>query len=252
MRIWDVHPGYLSRQGLVGEHAELHGLASVLRAARQPAPAKASPGAAKRRRAYAKLLASHPEVQRWRDFGWALGQRHRLLVSEMALRGIRHESPLVLRTAPGAWPTAFLDAPAEQFHLLAAKYAAAKASTRGRIPLPRSAQELWAQHKYSVLARDQAAYRALGRRTSALRDQQGVAALALELAAWLRRPPTSGNARNAVEHMWGYVDAAAVRPLKASRTRTALRILGRLATEQEATYLLGQTALSELAAWPVD
>lgn len=251
MRIWDIHPGYLSRQSLVGEHAELHGLASVLRAARQPPPAKASGGAAKRRRAYAKLATSHPEVQRWLGFGWALGQRHRLLVAEMTLRGIRHRSPLVLRTGPGMWPTAFLDAPAEQFQLLDAKYAA-KVPTRGRIPLPRSAQELWAQHKYSVLARDQAAYRALGRRVSALRGQQALAGLALELTAWLRRPPTSGDARNALEHMWGYVEAAAVRPLAASRTDTALRVLGRLAAEQEAAYLLGQTALSELAAWPVD
>lgn len=249
MRIWDVHPGYLSRRSLVGEHAELHGLASILRAQRPPA-AKAAGGPAKRRRAGAKL-ANHPEVRRWRGFGWALCQRHRLLVEEMALRGIRHQSPVVLRTAAGEWPMAFLDAPVEQFRLLAAKCSTTKA-TGGRIPLPRSAQELWAQHKYSVLARDQAAYRALGLRASALRGQEGMAELALELVAWLRRPPTSGNARNAVEHMWGYVDAAAVRPLAALRTRTALRTVGRLAVAQGATYLLGQTALAELAAWPID
>ena len=251
MRIWDVHPGYLSRRSLVGEHAELHGLASILRARRQPA-AKAAGGPAKRRPADAKLAANHPEVRRWRGFGWALCQRHRLLVEEMTLRGIRHQSPVVLRTAAGEWPTAFLDAPAEQLRLLAAKYSTAKAATGGRIPLPRSAQELWAQHKYSVLARDQAAYRALGLRASALRGQEGMAELALELVAWLRRPPTSGNARNAVEHMWGYVDAAATHPLAELRTRTALRTVGRLAVAQGATYLLGQTALAELAAWPID
>lgn len=251
MRIWDVHPGYLSRQGLVGEHAHLHGLASILRAGRQPA-ARAAHWAGKRRRTYARLASSHPEARRWQGFGWALAQRHRLLVAEMALRGLGHQSPVALRTAPGAWPPAFVDAPAEQFRLLTAKYAAATTTTRGRIPLPRSAQELWAQHKYSVLARDQAAYRALGPRVSGLRGQDGMVELAHELTAWLRRPPTAGNTRNAVEHMWGYVDAAAVRPLAALRTGAALRTVGRLASAQGVAYLLGQTALTELAAWPVE
>lgn len=244
MRIWDVHPGYLSRQSLVGEHAELHGLASVLRARRQ-VPAQARAGGRRAGRSH----ANHPEAKRWQGFGWALGQRHRLLVAEMALRGIRHQSPLALRAASGAWPPAFVDPPAEQFRLLAAKYAAA---TAGRIPLPRSAQELWAQHKYSVLARDQAGYRALGSRVSALRGAAGMAELALELVGWLRRPPTAGNLRNAVEHMWGYVDASAVRPFRGLKARAALGLVGRLAAEQGAPYLLGQTALSELAAWPID
>ena len=30
MRIWDVSPGYLNRQSLLGEHRELHGLVSIL------------------------------------------------------------------------------------------------------------------------------------------------------------------------------------------------------------------------------
>ena len=30
MCVWDVHPGYLNRQSLLGEHRELHGIASIL------------------------------------------------------------------------------------------------------------------------------------------------------------------------------------------------------------------------------
>ena len=251
MRIWDIHPGYLSRQSLLGEHAELHGLASILRAQRQPSALAGRGRRAKRAGGY----ANHPEVKRWRTFGWALGHRHKLLVAEMAQRGFRHQSPVTLRAAAGAWPRAFLDAPAEQFALLAAKYSAAATAgsiKAGRIPLPRSPQELWAQHKYSVLARNQAAYRELGRRVSAIGGQDGMAELASELVAWLRRPPPPGNARNAVEHMWGYLDTSAARPFADLKTRTALRAIGRLAEEQQATYLLAQTALTELAAWPVD
>nr|WP_320015958.1 pyrimidine dimer DNA glycosylase/endonuclease V [uncultured Desulfobacter sp.] len=30
MRIWDLHPGYLNRRSLLGEHRELHGMASII------------------------------------------------------------------------------------------------------------------------------------------------------------------------------------------------------------------------------
>lgn len=226
MRIWDVHPAYLSRESLLGEHALLHGLAARLRSG-------------------APRNAAHPETARWRGCGWALAQRHRLVVAEMALRGFGHHSKLALRTAAGTWPSKFVDPPADQFSLLDAKYEAAGQS--GRLALPRSSHELWAQHKYSVMAREQAAYRQLGRRVSALRGKEGFAALALELVGWLRRPPSAGDLRNAVEHMWGYVDAQGERPLG---VQAAVRRIGRLAQAQGVAYLLAQTALTDLAAWP--
>ena len=67
MRIWDVHPGYLNRQSLLGEHHELHGLVNVL---------------TQNKKGYSK----HPETLRWVGYGWALKQRHALLAAEMALR----------------------------------------------------------------------------------------------------------------------------------------------------------------------
>jgi pyrimidine dimer DNA glycosylase len=30
LRVWDVSPGYLNRQSLLGEHRELHGLHAIL------------------------------------------------------------------------------------------------------------------------------------------------------------------------------------------------------------------------------
>ena len=48
-------------------------------------------------------------------------------------------------------PAVFVDAPGEQFAILERKY---RGREPGRIPLPRSSHELWAQHKFSVLARD--------------------------------------------------------------------------------------------------
>lgn len=229
MRVWDVHPGYLSRESLLGEHALLHGLAARLRDDRPH-------------------NATHPETARWRGCGWALGQRHRLVVAEMALRGFGHHSKLALRTAAGRWPEAFVDPPAAQFSLLAAKYEAARQA--GRIALPRTSHELWAQHKYSVLAREQTAYRELGRRVSALRGKEGFAELALELVGWLRRPPPAGDLRNAVEHMWGYLNVQGEAPISETSTHTAVRKIDRLAQAQNVAYLLAQTALTDLAAWP--
>ena len=60
MRIWDLHPGYLNRQSLLGEHRELHGMVSIIVNGK-------------------KGYSRHPETLRWADFGWALYKRHQLL-----------------------------------------------------------------------------------------------------------------------------------------------------------------------------
>ncbi|WP_319576332.1 pyrimidine dimer DNA glycosylase/endonuclease V [uncultured Desulfobacter sp.] len=72
MRIWDLHPGYLNRRSLLGEHRELHGMASIIVNGK-------------------KGYARHPETLRWMNFGWALNKRHQLLSAEMKLRGFPTE-----------------------------------------------------------------------------------------------------------------------------------------------------------------
>ncbi|MCE2424922.1 MAG: DUF1722 domain-containing protein [Pseudomonadales bacterium] len=225
MRIWDVHPGYLDRQRLLGEHRELHGVVSIL---------------VKNLAGYAQ----HPETRRWDGCGWALRHRHRLLACEMSFRGYRDKTPVRLRSSPGRWPSTFVDAPGEQFTLLAAKYGG---TSTGRIPLPRTSHELWSHHKYSVLARDQAAYRALGRRVGNLRGREGFEELALELTNWMRKPPTAGNLLNAVQHMAGHL-AARIDP-RCTTPPGRLRAIERQAAVEAPPYLLTQTALTELAAW---
>ena len=46
MRIWDINPGYLNRQSLLGEHRELHGIVSIIRDNK-------------------KGYSRHPETLRW-------------------------------------------------------------------------------------------------------------------------------------------------------------------------------------------
>lgn len=186
MRIWDVHPGYLNRGSLLGEHRELHAVVTVIDEGK---------------RGY----ANHPETRRWRGCGWALRMRHALLAGEMALRGYTDRSPVTSSSNAGKWPQVYVDAPARQFELLAGKYAGREP---GRIPLPRTVHELWSHHKYSVLARNVGEYESIGREVAS--KSVGFAELAGRLIELLRVPPEAGGIRNAALHMWGYVSDAAV------------------------------------------
>ena len=227
MRIWDVAAGYLNRQSLLGEHRELHGLYRI----------------------HALRLAGysrHPETIRWKRALSGLKQRHQQLVAEMALRGYVDRTPLAARSRRIAWPSAFIDLPSRQFELLQGKYIDRE---QGRVPLPRGAAAIWAQHKYSVMARDVEAYRTIGRRVARLRRGSGFEELALELTLLLRDVPSLARSANAIEHMWGYVSKMASIAQRAHAARSPRRMLQAtqaLALVHRQPYLLSSTALSEL------
>lgn len=234
MRIWDVHPGYLSAQSLVAEHRDIHGSLTVLRASDE-------------------TYADDEEVARWRGHAGALRQRHDVVVAELDLRGFRHDTAAPQEGPPGEWPVEYVEPPAQQLRTLAALQ-----SDRdpGRLPVPRSAQELWAQHKYSVMARDPQEGRNLGKRVAELRSGDGLPVLAAELVEVLRDPPRNGNRRNAIEHMWGYVSEFApeetrgrIQEILEQQPTQVLQLIAHLARQHKTEYLLHSTALSDLAAW---
>ncbi|MFH7320541.1 pyrimidine dimer DNA glycosylase/endonuclease V [Desulfurivibrio sp. D14AmB] len=115
MRVWDIHPGYLNRLSLLGEHRELHGIVAIISQGK-------------------KGYSRHPETRRWAGHGWALAQRHRLLACEMALRGFTDRSPVELTGRPGSWPVSYLDVPAAQFARLAEKYRDKEPGRPGDLP----------------------------------------------------------------------------------------------------------------------
>lgn len=84
MRIWDVHPKFLCRKHLLGEHRELHGLWNIL------TKHKGKGG-----------YSHHPETLRWVGKQRALYVRHEALVMEFMNRGYRHHTPLDRRFASG-------------------------------------------------------------------------------------------------------------------------------------------------------
>ena len=136
-----------------------------------------------------------------------------------------------------------------QLSILAEKY---KNIEQGRIPLPRSVQQVWAQHKYSVMARDAAEYRRMGSWVASRKTGNGMSDVYQELVSLLRSPPDEGNLLNAVQHMWGYVSrftSLSGKEISRKSIRGLLKEIQRLAFRNDVVYLKESTALGELHAW---
>lgn len=227
MRIWDVSAGYLNRGSLLSEHRELHGLRSILVHGK-------------------KGDSRHPETMRWSGCLSGLDRRHECLAAEMRLRGYVDRTPVDSQPKAVRWPGSYVTEPAEQIHLLQEKYIG---EPEGRIPLPRRVPELWAHHKYSVLARDPAEYRRIGRRVSSMTAASDIVPLTKELVELLRVAPTHGRLANALDHMWGHVNSSAAPDEVSAARETPLRLLEmivRIALRVREPYLTRSTALSEL------
>ncbi|MCI5132686.1 MAG: DUF1722 domain-containing protein, partial [Candidatus Electrothrix sp. EH2] len=196
-----------------------------------------------------KGYSKHPETLRWVGYGWALRMRHELLAAEMSLRGFNEKSPVRTESNKGIWPKEYINTPHEQFALLAEKY---REKEPGRIPLPRNAQQLWSQHKYSLMARNIRLYKMIGRAVATTSTPEDLSALAALLTETLRTAPSPGGIRNALQHMWGYVSAYVPHAERNTETWTLHRLLDAVqqgALEKQEPYLLASTALSELRIW---
>jgi hypothetical protein len=226
MRIWDINPGYLNSDSLLKEHLKVHETVSVLTSR-------------------TNRIQSDREIIRWTGFGWALKKRHQIIVAELALRGYADISPVLTRSGKGLWPEINADDLFIQLEMLAE-------NESGRIPLPINAQQLWSQHKYSVLARDHNLYKRIGKKVAGMRRNADFSDLAVQLTRVLEQPPSEGGMRNALQHMWGHVTGED----ESSRSDIVERPPGKLlkeiqhrAVETNEPYLMASTALSELMAW---
>jgi len=226
MRIWDIDPGFLNAQSLLGEHRELHGIHAII---------------SKGKIGYSR----HPETLRWVSHLPALVIRHGLLVEEMTLRGFNHYSPIDSDGSNIEWPPAFIDHPAAQFRLLHNKYLEKK---MGRISLPKNIQELWASHKYSVMARDPATCKKFGQMVAS--DEISFEELSWKLVQLMHTPPPPGRHANAVSHMWGYIaDYSPVVEPQRLTTGELLQEIQEKSHKYNVDYLLRSSALGELKLW---
>jgi len=233
-QVLDIHPGYFGRQHLVDEY-RLLGSALAAGSAQKPGE------------------RANPSMRRWQEYSWAAYRRFLWIRAEIDFRGITLSTPALDVQDPKrkyAWPNP-ISSPAKQFGLI--NEGQIEDGT-GRIPLPRNSQQLWAQHKYSVMARDANHYRSLGPRVARLRTDKEFMNLAEELTGLLRLQPSEGGLRNALQHMWGHVsgtnksnpgvnDWSLVRVIKEIKCQ---------ALTQDEKYLLHSTALTELQTWLPD
>ena len=228
MRVWDVDPGYLNRQSLLGEHREIHAILSIVTQDK-------------------KGYAHHPETLRWKDRLGALKHRHDLVVSEMQLRGYQHHSPATVQGS-SAWPDEFVDPPGRQFTILRHKYVDRE---HGRIPLPRTAKELWAHHRFSVIARDPEYCRQTEQVLAQPQNDISFEQLAHDLVEILRRCPPEQQLTNALGLMWDHVagSAQAIYPDMQNDPEALIRATREFSIEHHVIPLLESTALSDLHTW---
>jgi len=227
MRVWDINPGYLSNQNLLGEHVEIHAIYSVI---------------TKNKKGY----SNHPETKRWIKNICGLKSRHDLVVSEMYIRGFRHNSDINYSNE-GGYPDSYIDFPFEQLLILKNKYSL-KINTSPRIPVPKNIQELWSQHKYSALARTPVRYKQIGKSIASSKNMK-IEELALELTEMLRIQPVQPRLINAVEHLFGYVSKYCREKNECASLKSKFELIIKLAFENNVEYLLHSTALSDFYFW---
>ncbi|MCJ7772971.1 MAG: YbgA family protein, partial [Desulfobacterales bacterium] len=158
-------------------------------------------------------------------------------------------SPVLIDGRKDKWPLKYIDLPHSQFALLKKKY---EVKPNGRIFLPKTTQELWANHKYSVLARDPEKYSEIGKKVSGLRKRDGFDETCFKLIELLRQRPIKGRIRNALTHMWGHVSKYTDKDkgfINSMNEKELLREIQHFTIKHQEPYLVGSTALCDLGTW---
>ena len=234
MRVWDIHPGYLSTQSLLGEHAEIHAIYSII---------------SKKKSGY----SMHPETRRWKEHLEFLVIRHNLVLKEMVLRGFNHNSPCPsdksIESKIDHVPS-YIDLPEVQFEILQKKYK--QKDQRGRIPLPRTGSEFWFHHKYSVMARGYQSYLDIqkfmrNRKDYPIGQEHDFIRI---VQIYMEKQMIIKALNNVTEHLWGYTKNKANLQEKKDffnlpDSIKKLNYLFRMAEKYQQNYLLHSTIFAD-------
>lgn len=227
MKIWDIHPGYLGKSLLLNEHRELHSVENIA----------GENGA--------HVEHHDPAIAAWLFRQPAIACRHQWLVEEMSLRQLEHHSPMTKRIAPADWPSIQPTAAIEQFNALT------KQKDQPRLPIPNDVETLWAQHAYSVMARDVSLYRELSARLKEPVYTLSMGELAHILTETLHRPCRRSYWSKVVLAMWEHcapLPEAYSYQSSLTRPERLIRAIQFLAQKHQVAELWHSTALSDLAS----
>jgi hypothetical protein len=226
MRIWYIHPGYLPFEVLLREQAALQNYLSDLRGSVSSSPVTVS------------LSNSFLKI------------RHALVRAEVEYRnGLLHSagSPLHNLTEINL-PSNFDSAVVRQFQQLDLSKGREKSGSR--LPVPQNVQQLWSQHKYSVMARPPETYKALGQKFAQDTSQEAFRQAAPVMTRKLYHSPPPGRLHNALQHMWGHVSRYSNEAIEdIDSPYPLIQRIQKLCKENEEPYLTTSTALTELRAW---
>ncbi len=122
----------------------------------------------------------------------------------------------------------------------------------GRVKPPINAQEMWSSYKYSIMARDNKLYKEIGQSLSDRKTREEFEELARILIIELKKGPSKGGIKNALQHMWGYISNSS-QIKKSEINDLSLKELYReiqdCVRKVNEPYLMKQTAMSELGIW---
>lgn len=234
MRVWDIHPGYLSRQSLLGQHAEIHALYTVINQQR-------------------KGYAAHPETKRWQGNLNRLKFRHDLTAQEMILRQFNHRSPFNGNFHNSIKTLKYVDQPARQFAILQSKYW--RNNQSGRIPLPQFDYQFWANHQYSIMARGDNCFKEIQQniKSSSIMPIEEANELVDQVLSVMEQPIDTAALKVVIDHIWGHLNQDAVGEERTlylkwheQKQPVLLKLFYQMALKYHCHFLIHSTIFSEL------
>lgn len=121
-----------------------------------------------------------------------------------------------------------------------------------RIKSPENIQMIWAQHKYSVLARDHSFYKDIGKSLAGKKGLDGYENLLKELSDIILKRPEKGSLLNSVLHMWGYLPKDLKKDISSpdkTNIKEAVKVIAEFSINQGSSYLKDSTALCDFYYW---
>ncbi len=219
--IWNISPIYFSDEDLIEEYNKLNEV----------------------------LLKNNAKYDFYLNNEGQLHYRIYSVLAELNFRKIKHSPSNIHVKISELNSLKYQNSPYEQLSILGKKYNYEKL---GRAPIPKNAQELWAHHKYSVMARNINLYKEVGRTLANDKSDEKFEELALTLCNELIKKPKEGSTLNALQHMWGYIsDISDIKKTEINNLSliNLLYEISDCARKSNQKYLISQTALSELAIW---
>lgn len=120
-------------------------------------------------------------------------------------------------------------------------------SSNTRILYPKNKYFLWAQHKYSVMARNYQLYKDYSKIVNskdAIFDE-----IFISLSNLLWTQPDKKNIKNTLQHLWGYISKDSTLKINELNYKEQLKEIQFQSLNNNVEYLLQSTVLSDLMYW---